>query len=396
MIVDIKTEAGAYYRAVAKAISTDKFKGAHAIYTPQSLVEEVLSKIKLKGDILVMFNVEFVISLVYTYNIAPENITFYSDHNNKSRICSKLGVKYITTLETDMEFDVVLLNPPYQKGRNRYFYQEFVLKAWSLSRDIVCAVTPSNWTSGTKFKSQFTKEVFRNGLTYYKFLGDKSFNVQLLVVYFITSKSACDVSVTLEVDSTKTILPRNEISYFPTSGGNGESIIAQLSKFAEDSHLKEIHGTMTTREAVVSKSKTAVKWVKTAGYAGDNLEWTLIEPTDRLVGFGDHKVLVTHQTSIGKLGVLKYAGPEFGIGLSAHAFVVETQSQAETLIKYLESPVVKFIVKTLKGSVCSNSKTLFSKIPMIDLSKTWTDRDLYQYFGLDEKEIKFINDTISD
>lgn len=375
----------------------------HNIHTPFSLCDRILKKIKPNSHqtFAVFYTIEFAITLIEDFGIDPKNIWLFGDSLEKKKIANHLGINYneinpILEEYKFMKFDVVLLNPPYQKGRNRYFYQEFVNKAWGLSKDIVCAITPSNWTSGTKFKSKFTKKIFRNKLTYYEFLGDKAFNAQLLVVYFITSKLTDDPNTILEADGTKTILPRNEINYFPTSSGNGESVISKLLQFANQSHLKEIHGTMTTREAVPSHSKNAVKWVKTAGYAGEELEWTLIDPTDRLVGFGDHKVIVTHQTSIGKLGVLKYAGPEFGIGLSAHAFVVKSQTQAMTLIKYLESPVVKFIVKTLKGSVCSNSQTLFNKIPMVDLSKTWTKIDLYQYFKLTPEEIKFINDTISN
>lgn len=89
------------------------FDGGHDIHTPRELVEEVLGKIQLDGDILVMFNIEFIISLVYTYKVDPANIRFYSDHTNKNKICDQLGVKYINSLETDMKFDVVLANPPY-------------------------------------------------------------------------------------------------------------------------------------------------------------------------------------------------------------------------------------------------------------------------------------------
>jgi hypothetical protein len=92
------------------------FEGGHNIHTPRKLVEEVLGKIQLDGNILVMFNIEFVVSLVYTYNIDPANIRFYSDHTNKNKICDQLGVKYIDSLESDMKFDVILSNPPYDRG----------------------------------------------------------------------------------------------------------------------------------------------------------------------------------------------------------------------------------------------------------------------------------------
>ena len=91
------------------------FEGSHDIHTPQELVEEILGRSKLEGSILVLFNVEFVISLVYNYNIDPKQITFYSDHENKNKIADRLGVKIIESLDIDMKFDVVIGNPPFQQ-----------------------------------------------------------------------------------------------------------------------------------------------------------------------------------------------------------------------------------------------------------------------------------------
>jgi hypothetical protein len=100
---------------IYKALATKggvTFTEGHDIHTPRPLVEEILSKVNLRGKILVMFNIEFVVSLVYTYNIDPETITFYSDSKDKTEFVKHLGAKYITTLGTDM-FDVILSNPPY-------------------------------------------------------------------------------------------------------------------------------------------------------------------------------------------------------------------------------------------------------------------------------------------
>ena len=72
-----------------------------------------------------MFNVEFVISLVYNYQVDPSKITFYADHENKIKIAKRLGVKYIIELRTDMKFDVILANPPYTND-NTKIYQHFL------------------------------------------------------------------------------------------------------------------------------------------------------------------------------------------------------------------------------------------------------------------------------
>lgn len=143
------------YKALKEGIVG--FDGAHNIHTPQKLVEEILSKINLNGNILVMFNVEFVISLVYTSNIAPENITFYSDHNNKSEICSKMGVKYITNLETDMKFDVVLANPPYKQGLFREFMRKCLADLLN-DNGVLVQISPDE-TEGKNRKNEKTKQL---------------------------------------------------------------------------------------------------------------------------------------------------------------------------------------------------------------------------------------------
>ena len=92
-----------------KKDSLELFDGSHAIHTPKDLVNDVLKKVNLNtGNILVVFNIEFVISLIEEFNCLPSNITFYSDHKNKSYLASKFKVKYITDLEATMKFDVII------------------------------------------------------------------------------------------------------------------------------------------------------------------------------------------------------------------------------------------------------------------------------------------------
>jgi hypothetical protein len=121
------------------------FKGAHDIHTPRTLVEEILSKISLDGNILVMFNVEFIASLVYSKNVNPKNITLFSDHDNKNLIAEKIGVNYINKLEDKMKFDVVLMNPPYTSGQVM-LYTKFFEKALDIGKTVV-SVMPLDLSS---------------------------------------------------------------------------------------------------------------------------------------------------------------------------------------------------------------------------------------------------------
>ena len=113
------------------------FEGGHNIRTPFKVVEEICTKIKLTNNskVLVLFNVEFVIELVYNQKVPVGNITFYTDHDNKSSLVKKIGVKNIIKDMNDaMKFDVILTNPPYdtpmvKKKQTKKIWQEFIHKA---------------------------------------------------------------------------------------------------------------------------------------------------------------------------------------------------------------------------------------------------------------------------
>lgn len=124
-----------------KKESNSLFENSHSEYTPKLVTEKVLSNLDLKDNtVLVMFNVEFVISLVETYNVPTNNILFYSDHKNKNYLVEKFGVKYTNMLGDDMKFDYVVGNPPYTSGQ-KLLYTKFFEKALDIA-DTVAFVMP--------------------------------------------------------------------------------------------------------------------------------------------------------------------------------------------------------------------------------------------------------------
>ena len=68
---------------------------------------------------------------------------------------------------------------------------------------------------------------------------------------------------------------------------------------------------------------------------------------------------------------------------------INKEEYANNIKGYLETKFVRFLVlQTLFGIGLTPDR--FKYVPIVDFSKTWTDEELYKYFGLDDTEIGFI------
>jgi hypothetical protein len=76
-------------------------------------------------------------------------------------------------------------------------------------------------------------------------------------------------------------------------------------------------------------------------------------------------------------------------------FIVENENQAENLRWYfLRSKLVRFLFLVLNVQ-SELTKGFVSRVPAIALDRKFTDRDVYQYFNLDQDEINHIENIIS-
>lgn len=299
----------------------------------------------------------------------------------------------INFLEANMQkkFDVIVGNPPYQDSRNKLFYQDFVIKSFNLGTT-VAMITPSGWVSHSGKNNIFYSKVLENGLICYRFLGDKVFDAQIITVYFIcernTKKDNVLVNGQLVRRSDLDILPSNDIKIV--------SILNKVSEKAKLSPLVFGIGNLYRKDTVLDKN--GIKCIASAGKKNDDYDWNTVSKKHLIngdvLGYGSHKVIFSGFTSIGKLGAIKYAGPDYACGAQCIFTEVKNQNEAENLIQFLESKIVKACIKELKSAVCSNSRNMLKLIPKIDLTRNWTDQELYAYFGLTQDEIDYIENAV--
>ena len=105
------------------------------------------------------------------------------------------------------------------------------------------------------------------------------------------------------------------------------------------------------------------------------------------------EIIVAYNSSIGNIGPAKYIDPSYSIGYAVACFQFATVNECNNFIEYINSQIVKFAIKNLKTSI-QNAKNTFEKIPKIDLTKSWTDTDLYAHFGLTQEEIDYVKASI--
>ena len=102
--------------------SNTLFQGGHSLYTPKDITIQIINQIDFAEveSILVMYNPEFVVTLIEIFNLPASKITFYSDHENKDILMSNFGVNTIRETNTIMQFDVTISNVPYNTREENY------------------------------------------------------------------------------------------------------------------------------------------------------------------------------------------------------------------------------------------------------------------------------------
>lgn len=143
------------------------------VHTPFDLCNEMIERAEryapLHGQTHLTFNIEFLDVLLYNYKIEAERIWFITDCPQKKIIVQQyerfkgvnvILVNNILNWETNMKFDRIWGNPPYQAprikrmdsdknytGRNSVLWDKFVIKSLSILKDkgFLCFIHPSKW-----------------------------------------------------------------------------------------------------------------------------------------------------------------------------------------------------------------------------------------------------------
>lgn len=146
------------------------------VFTPPRLIRRMLARLKFDSDsnVLVWYNVEFIVYLVKEVGLNPKNIYIYTNTEDKL-ILEKKGynVFYQDVIDFDkidsyfnkMRFSCVVGNPPFSKNKKEpiRLWSLFVAKSFDLCEQggTIALVTPSSWISSTNYAHNYVKDKIR-------------------------------------------------------------------------------------------------------------------------------------------------------------------------------------------------------------------------------------------
>ena len=324
-------------------------------------------------------------------------------------------------LKKDMQFDVIIGNPPYQMSDGgqaasaKPIYQLFVEQAMKLQPRYLCMIIPARWYAGGKGLDQFRSKMLGNKQI--KYLVDYSnsadcfpgVNIAGGVCYFLWDKSykgKCEITSITGINESTTdirdldefdVLVRNNTAVhiirkmLDLGEKTLDKLVASYSYFAIRSY-EEGTETRTRTDDVRLHSSHGI------GY------FPLARVTDKHKVLGKHKVIITYAMSGGNkptadgnyqvISTLRVLKPN---EVCTETYLVlstfDKESSATNLCTYVKTKTFRFLLLQALTSI-HITKDSFRFVPLQDFSHPWTDEMLYKKYDLDKDEIAFIESMI--
>ena len=73
--------------------------------------------------------------------------------------------------------------------------------------------------------------------------------------------------------------------------------------------------------------------------------------------------------------------------------LVDNEDMGKNLVLILKSKLYSFLIDQLR--VSGRVTWAINTLPLLDLSRRWTDEEIFKYFKLTKKEIAYIEDQIN-
>jgi len=338
---------------------------------------------------------------------------FIHTHKIKARISAFFG--------DDMQFDVIIGNPPYQLDDGGYgtsaapIYQLFVERALDLDPRYAVFVTPSRWMAGGKGLDKYRQRILsdkrmRRIEDYPKlYEGFPGVKIRGGISYFLWDREhsgPCEVQTIWDGQPTGPALARHLDAYDILVRRNEAVPILEKVRAKEEPTLDarvssgKPFGLRTFFHGKPDKNglKKPVKLFgsqKVSYLERDdipaNAEW-----------IDEWKVLMTAVQGTSAAVETKFLSKpiiaEPGTACTETYLVAghfQTELEASNFARYLRTRFVRFLV-SLRKSTQHATRDVYAFVPYVTLNKAWSDAKLYKRYGLTVDEVAFIESQVAE
>lgn len=369
-----------------------KFVAQSIPYTPPALMDEIFNNLPplllryYNTKIAVLYTVEMA---MYLSGLGFDDVTIITREHDETIAKNSIvfGYKYILEKEAiskNMKFDCVIGNPPYQSegtGKNRAIYHEFYYLSLNLTNRYISLITPTNWTLSNK--AQFkdlrqrlaTKQVEIRPLNAQQIFG---VNVDMLGV------------VTIDISKSATVKQRTsrEILFDKIVGKSSLFLKAyrgrtrQLSKTGEQGVNGKGH------ISLIRDEDHPYKTINRLSGKNKDIEYTYSSEivNDHVSHFRVAWGMLSSANDVGKTHIVP---PGILLTQICGYSPTNSENEADNLETYMHTKMFSFLLNC-KRVHTANAIGIMRELPIVDLSRTWTDADLYEHFELTEDEILLV------
>lgn len=325
----------------------------------------------------------------------------------------------------DMQFDVIIGNPPYQLGQSggesvgsfaMPVYHKFVQAAQSLDPRYVVIVTPSRWFTGGRGLDEFRSDMLASrrlrvlvdfpnaadifpgvningGASYFVWDRDHDGDCDVATA---TASGACSSPVRRPLDEFDIFVRRNEaVPILRKVRAKSEPVFSPHVSTVQPFGMRtRFHG---------STEKSRAKPIKF--YGSGRVTWVNVNDLRLNHDWVDKwKVLLSAATDGNEIYPLPIwdqrgpfvSGPHEACSESyLVVYVAANEEEARNVVAYMRTRFFRFLV-SLRKPAQHNKTENFSFVPDLSMAREWTDVELYDRYGVSRDEQSFIDEIVRE